>query len=265
VIRIKKFQSLRSRHPFVSVSFFVGSHFLQLIYLEVQYTKEKIVVIVAGSGKLARELLSALPRTSSTKVIAWADAARTGGSSVVVHAGSGRELNDIIVYCQETGSTLIDLATGSGIVDREVNFPVVVCPNTNILMLKFLAMLAASGHHFRNCKVRVTESHQADKSSVAGTAVNIARSLGVSSEKIVSIRDPQEQKEVLQIPPEYLSRHAWHRVEIEDHAGSIALETRVFGPAPYAEGLAQIISAVRSNKLECRCYNIMEFVENGWV
>jgi 4-hydroxy-tetrahydrodipicolinate reductase len=224
-----------------------------------------MVVIVVGTGKLSRELLSALPRASSTKVIAWADAAKTEGRSVLVHAGSGRELNDVIAYCQETGSTLLELATGSEIVNREVNFPVVVCPNTNILMLKFLAMLAASGHHFRNCKIRVIESHQADKSSVPGTAVNLARSLGVSSEKIVSIRDPREQREVLQIPPEYLSRHAYHRVDIEDHVGSIVLETRVFGPAPYAEGLAQIISAVRSNKLECRCYNIMEFVENGWV
>lgn len=225
------------------------------------------MVIVVGTGKLARELLRALPIASSTKVIAWANAAKTltEVSSVVVHAGSGRELEDVITYCQETGSTLVELATGSEIENREVNFPVVVCPNTNILMLKFLAMLAASGHHFKNYTVRVVESHQAEKSSVPGTAVKLAQSLGLQSEKIHSIRDPRVQREALQIPPEYLSRHAYHRVEIEDHVGSIVLETRVFGPAPYAEGLAQIISALRSNKLENRCYSIMEFIENGWV
>jgi 4-hydroxy-tetrahydrodipicolinate reductase len=224
-----------------------------------------MVVIVVGNGKLARELLGALPSTLLIEVIAWADAAKSEGSSVVVHAGSGRELEDVITYCQDTGSTLIELATGSKIENREVNFPVVVCPNTNILMLKFLAMLATNGHHFKNYKVRIVESHQAAKTSVPGTAIALAQSLGLPREKILSIRDPLEQMEALQIPPEFLSRHAYHRVEIQDDVGRIVLETRVFGPAPYAEGLAQILSAVQSSKLENRRYNVMEFIENGWV
>lgn len=223
------------------------------------------MVIVVGTGKLARELLSTLPSTSSQNVIAWADAAKAKGSSIVVHAGSGRELEDVIKYCQETGSTLVELATGSEIEKREFGFPVVVCPNTNILMLKLLAMLAANGHQFKNYKLSVIESHQAEKSSVAGTAVAMAKSLGLPSEKIVSIRDPQEQREALQIPPESLARHAYHRVEIADHVGSIVLETRVVGPAPYAEGLGQIISAIRANKLENRRYDVVEFIEWGWV
>ncbi|MBS1157995.1 MAG: hypothetical protein H6R15_414 [Proteobacteria bacterium] len=223
------------------------------------------MVIVVGTGKLARELLSELPKALSSKVIAWSDAAKAEGTTVVVHAGSGRELEDAIAYCQKTGSVLIELATGSVIENRKLNFPVVVCPNTNILMLKFLAMLAASGHYFKDYKVRVIESHQAGKSSVPGTAVALAQSLGLPSEKILSIRDPEEQRDTLKIPPEYLARHAYHRIEIEDAVGSIALETRVFGPAPYASGLAQIISALRANKLENRRYNIVEFIENGWV
>jgi len=224
-----------------------------------------MVVIVVGAGKLARELLNALPERISGKVAAWADAPGSGESSIVVHAGSGRELESVVAYCQRTGSILVELATGSELEDHDAGFPVVVCPNTNILMLKFLAMLAASGAHFKNYTVRIAESHQAGKSSVPGTAVALAQSLGLAGEKIRSIRDPREQRETLHIPPEYLSRHAYHRVEIEDHAGSVVLETRVFGPAPYAEGLAQILSAVRSNTLENRRYNVMEFIEKGWI
>jgi 4-hydroxy-tetrahydrodipicolinate reductase len=223
------------------------------------------VIIVVGTGKLARELLSTLPSASTFKVIAWADTIKDEGSSVVVHTGSGRELENVINYCQKTGSILIELATGSEIENREIDFPVVVCPNTNILILKLLAMFAVSGHHFKNYKVKVIESHQSEKLSVPGTAVALAQSLGMPREEILSIRDPQQQSEVLKIPHEYLSRHGYHRVEIEDHVGSIVLETKVFGPAPYAGGLAQIISAVRFNKLENRRYNIMEFIENGWV
>ncbi|GAB2895805.1 hypothetical protein GCM10027046_26400 [Uliginosibacterium flavum] len=227
---------------------------------------DKAVIIVAGTGKLARELLGALPGAlASAEVIAWADAGKDAGSAIVVHAGSGRELEEIICYCQTTKSTLVELATGSEIEQRGFDFPVVLCPNTNILMLKFMAMLAASGSLFRNYQVSITESHQAEKSSVPGTAVALAQSLGVPSEAIRSIRDPQAQQDDLKIPAEYLARHAFHRIEIEDQVGRVVLETSVFGPAPYAEGLAQIIAAIRSHTLENRRYSVMEFIENGWV
>lgn len=224
-----------------------------------------MMVVVVGTGKLASELLSTLPRLLPTQIIGWSEAIPTEGSAIVVHAGSGRELESVISYCKETESTLVELATGSEIENYVLDFPVVLCPNTNVLMLKFMTMLASAGHHFKNYKVSIVESHQADKSSVPGTAVSIAQSLGLPASEVVSIRDPQVQQESLHIPAEYLSRHAYHRIEIKDQVGRIALETKVYGPAPYAEGLAQIISAIRANKLERRGYSVMELIENGWV
>lgn len=223
------------------------------------------MIIIVGSGKLARELQEKLPGLSGSQVLAWDDAAKGAERAVVVHAGSGRELAEVIAFCQKTGSTLLELATGSEIEQREVDFPVVVCPNTNILMLKFMAMLAANGHLFKHGQVRITESHQANKTSVPGTAVAMAQSLGLRSDSIVSIRDPQVQSDSLNIPAEALARHAYHRIEIEDNISSIVMETRVLNPAPYADGLAQIIAALRAHKLENRRYSVMEFIENGWV
>lgn len=224
-----------------------------------------MTIIIAGSGKLATELLNVLPGMVSGEVLAWADAETAAAPCVVVHAGSGRELGSIVSYCGRTGSPLIELATGSTIADHKTDFPVVVCPNTNILMLKFMAMLAASGHHFKDYSIRVTESHQADKTSVPGTAVNMAASLGVPGDRIHSVRDPQVQQESLNIPQEYLSRHAYHRIEIEDPVTSLCFETRVLGRAPYAEGVSKIISAVRSHTLENKHYGVMDFIEKGWL
>jgi hypothetical protein len=223
------------------------------------------MIVVVGAGKLATELLNVLPSMISTKVIAWADVAMVEVPCVVVHAGSGRELESVVLYCNKTASTLIELATGSAIANYTVNFPVIVCQNTNILMLKFMAMLATSGHHFNGYNIKVIESHQADKSSVVGTAVSIAKSLGLPRDKIQSIRDPQEQRDLFGIPSEHLSRHACHRIEIEDPVCRLSFETRVFGPSPYAEGVAKIVSAARSNALENRPYDIMDFIENGWL
>lgn len=222
------------------------------------------MIVIAGNGKLAGELLHELPKRGCTEVVAWPPLASVR-ASVAVHAGSGRELDDVIAYCRNTGATLVELATGSALAGRGLGFPVVLCPNTNILMLKFLAMLAANGHYFRDCRIDISESHQADKTSVPGTAVALARALGRPSGEIRSIRDPRIQTEELRIPADALARHAYHRIEIADAVGSIVLETRIFDAAPYADGLARIIAAIRAHPLECRQYEVVEFIEHGWI
>lgn len=222
-------------------------------------------VIIVGTGKLGRELFTSFKERAVFPVIAWAGDAAHSFPSVVVHTGSGRELDDVVSYCERTRSILLELSTGSTLLKKEVACPVVICPNTNILMLKFMALLAQGGHHFKNYKIQITESHQADKSSVPGTAVNLAESLGVSPEKIKSLRDVSVQRDVLGIPQEYLSRHAYHRLVIEDGLSSVALETKVFGSTPYADGVGQIIQAVSENDLEPRRYNVLELIEMGWL
>lgn len=222
-------------------------------------------ILIVGTGKLATELLGSLRLDSSAQVAPWAERAPTRGKSIVVHAGSGRELDEIISYCQQTRSTLIELATGSEIEAVAPDFPVVVCPNTNILMLKFMSMLAKSGHLFSGYKITLTESHQASKTSTPGTAIEVAHALGLKGSDVISVRDPPQQKAALQIPTEHLDRHAVHQILIEDAACSVTMETRVYGASPYADGVARIISAIRSNELENRLYALNKFVESGWI
>jgi dihydrodipicolinate reductase len=229
------------------------------------FEKEDVVVIVVvGSGKLARELLLELPALCTSPVFPW-EQRPEGLPVVVVHAGSGRELEEVVRYCRENGSVLVELATGSGIESLAQGFPLVLCPNTNILMLKVMSMLAASGPLFRNHPVHLSESHQAAKTSLPGTAVHLAESLGIPVPEIVSIRDPLVQEKELGIPPEHLGRHAFHRIEIGDESTRVVLETRVTGDAPYADGVSRIIAAIAAHPLEPRVYPVTEFVELGWI
>lgn len=222
-------------------------------------------VLIVGSGKLASELLSGLSLPAALTVRSWSSAPTAQGRSVVVHAGSGRELNDVIAYCRETNSVLVELATGSNIEVASPTFPVVLCPNTNILMLKFMNMLAKSGRLFEGYRIELTESHQAEKRSTPGTAVAIAQSLGLSAENVISVRDREEQLTALRIPSEHLGRHALHSVLIDDGTCRVLLETRVYGSSPYAHGVSKIVSAVATRTFENRVYAIDEFVEHGWV
>jgi len=222
-------------------------------------------VIVVGSGKLARELLAALDAGSSGRVVPWGSGDVQALKSIVVHAGSGREVDEVRRFCEATHSALVELATGSVLENGPVACPVILCPNTNILMLKFMAMLGRSGELFRGYRIGLVESHQSGKTSVPGTAVSMAQALGLDASEIRSVRDAQVQQGALQIPSEHLARHAFHEVLIEDGACSIRMETRVYGDAPYADGVAQIVAAVRQQALENRRYSILEFIDNGWV
>lgn len=222
-------------------------------------------VIIAGTGKLATELRQALGSSPHYSVTAWAQHPSPPPKAIVVHAGSGRELGDIAAYCEASASPLLELSTGSAIENQAPGFPVVLCPNTNILMLKFMAMLAHSGAMFKSYDMTLIESHQAGKTSVPGTAVSMAQSLGLQAEAIQSIRDTQIQQTQLQIAEADLPRHAYHQILIQDGACSVKLETRVTGDSPYAHGVDQIIRAVMARELEHRIYPVMAFIEYGWL
>ena len=222
-------------------------------------------ILIVGSGKLANELLASLRMDSGCEVVSWSDHVPGSYASIVVHAGSGKALTEVVSYCRLTNAVLVELATGSALCAREPGFPIVLCPNTNILMLKFMHMLAGSGPLFREYEITLTESHQAGKTSTPGTAAGLATSLGVDSADIRSIRDTETQTVTLQIPHEHLERHAFHRIRIADGLCSLSFESRVYGDAPYADGVARILAAIRAHTLENRVYDIDEFIQNGWI
>lgn len=220
-------------------------------------------ILIAGTGKLARELLTGLAPAAHP----WSDreAVSAPVAQAVVHAGSGRELPDILRFCLERSVPLIELSTGTDVVRLAHGVPVVVCPNANLLMLKFMAMLSRSGSWFRHEFIRLTESHQAGKTSVSGTAVAMAASLSLPPQAIVSVRDPGRQSLELGIPAETLGRHAFHRIEIGEGDCRLRLETLVTGGAPYVDGVRRIVEASLSHPLEPRCHDVVEFIEQGWL
>lgn len=224
-----------------------------------------MLVTVVGSGRLATELIQHLEVAEGMTLEPWRNAGLAAGAAFVVHAGSGRQLPEVIAYCERIGSTLLELSTGSILEDASPGFPLVLCPNTNILMLKFMSMLAASGPLFSGYDISLLESHQHDKTSAPGTALALAESLGLKPESIVSERDPSRQMDVLAVPREHLSRHAVHRIRITDEECSLSLESRVMGSAPYARGVGQLLRALGHRTLERRLYRVEELISAGWL
>ncbi len=223
-------------------------------------------VLVVGNGKLAREILDNLKSDSVSSVISWNDKSGLNKSPViVVHAGSGRELGDARAFCSAGKSVLIELSTSSRLRPEEITFPAIICPNVNILVLKFMLMIKRCGNLFESYNKTILESHQSSKTSKPGTAMNLAASLGLRDDEIKSVRDPAVQEKELGIPREHLSRHAYHRIEISEENVLLKFEATVLGQSAYAHGLAKIIDGIAGKVLEPRVYDVLELVEYGWV
>jgi hypothetical protein len=218
-------------------------------------------ILVIGRGKLAREILDGLRGPAIARVIPWEERDSVENAAcLVVHAGSGRELDDAVAFCSRTGSVLLELSTAGSPLPETVSFPVVLCPNVNMEMLSFMAMIKQSAGLFRGRDIRITESHQAAKKTSPGTAVHMARSLGVSEADIRSERNPQVQREELGIPSQYLDRHAYHEIVIASPEVRIRLETRVLGKSAYADGLADVIGLVAANAPAAGFHDIVDLV-----
>ncbi|WP_051307141.1 dihydrodipicolinate reductase C-terminal domain-containing protein [Desulfomicrobium escambiense] len=222
---------------------------------------ETYTILIVGRGRLAAELLHGLQGPGIGSVLPWDERTAAGdGPCMVVHAGSGRELGDVFDFCGARGTVLLDLSTAGTRYPAEPGFPLVVCPNVNMIMLSFMAMVRQAAGYFRGLDIAISESHQAAKKTSPGTAVHLATSLGVPAAVIRSERDPQVQREVIGIPEKFLDRHAYHDIVIRDEQVEIRMQTRVLGKTAYATGLARVIGIVSSRRPSPGCHDIVDLI-----
>ncbi len=180
---------------------------------------KRFEVLIVGRGKLANELIDGLNGDAISHTIRWDDRSTSiSDSMIVVHAGSGRELPEVIDYCANTNTLLFELSTADSTIPDNVDFPVIICPNVNLQMLRFMAMVRQASRYFKGQTIEITESHQATKQTKPGTAIYLANQLGVSESEIQSERNPERQQKIFSIPDEYLARHAYHKIAITSPA-----------------------------------------------
>ena len=216
-------------------------------------------IIVVGNGKLAKSMLAGF--SHNNKVIKWDEYDKTiFEKGIVIHTGSGRQLGECIEYCEKSKSVLLELSTGTRIENSSHSCPIVICPNTAIPVLRVMQMLRTYGKYFSKYKIRIVESHQKTKKTVAGTAIEMSKSLDHPAEEIESVRDEEMQKNVIRIPEEHLNLHAYHKIMIEDAGCEIKLETKILGHASYVSGVEEIIEMLKQKPLLNKIYYITDLL-----
>jgi 4-hydroxy-tetrahydrodipicolinate reductase len=209
-----------------------------------------MVLYVAGSGKLANTLYDYALK-EGVETVRWSSETKSSANGILIHAGSGRALSEVIQWCEQLQIPLIQASTGSDEVFASADCPVIIAPNLSLPIVVFVEKIIPAAKVLLDLgmKVSITESHQKDKKSVAGTAEKIANNLGVPSSAIKSVRDREEL-------------HAEHQIVFEDKYAEtqITLETKVKGGKPYAVGglqIAQLLDSKR-DKLGNQIYSIEE-------
>ncbi len=184
--------------------------------------------------------------------------------NMLLHIGSGRQLEESITFCQKYQIPLIQGASGiKSQLPNMLNFPYIEAPNLSVPIIKFMTMLRKSGYLFKNSTIQITESHQKTKNTVPETAIHLANFLSIKKTNIKSIRDPQIQKKKYKIPDKFLTGHAYHEIAITEKGGSLKLSTSVWGRDTYIYGVLEInkIKYILKNKK----YHIADLVDQGLI
>lgn len=137
----------------------------------------------------------------------------------------------------------------------------IISPNMAKQIVGFQAMMEyAAGSFpdlFRGYSLTVKESHQKGKADTSGTAKSIVgcfNKLGVpfAEQDILMERDPEIQKSVWGIPPEFIKGHGWHTYTLvsEDKTVKFEFSHNVNGRDIYARGTLDAIFFLNSRLKE---------------
>ncbi|PIN16318.1 4-hydroxy-tetrahydrodipicolinate reductase [Handroanthus impetiginosus] len=185
------------------------------------------------------------------------------------------------LYCK-VGVPFVMGTTGG---DRELLYKTVadskvyavISPQMGKQVVAFLAAMEIMAEQFPGAfsgyNLQVMESHQARKLDISGTAkavISCFQKLGVSFEleQVQLIRDPKLQVEMVGVPEEHLSGHAFHMYHLTSPDGTVSFEFQhnVCGRSIYAEGTVDAILFLAmkvKSKADKRIYNMIDVLREG--
>lgn len=153
----------------------------------------------------------------------------------------------------------------------------VISPQMGKQVVAFLAAMEIMAEQFPGAfsgySLEVMESHQASKVDASGTAkavISCFQKLGVpfDVDQIKLIRDPKQQIEMVGVPEEHLSGHAFHMYHLTspDKTVSFEFQHNVCGRSIYAEGTVDAVLFLAKKiqlKADKRIYNMIDVLREG--
>ncbi|XP_030528130.1 4-hydroxy-tetrahydrodipicolinate reductase 1, chloroplastic [Rhodamnia argentea] len=160
---------------------------------------------------------------------------------------------------------------------EDSNVYAVISPQMGKQVVAFLAAMEIMAEQFPGAfsgySLKVMESHQSSKLDTSGTAkavISCFKKLGASfdMDQIQMIRDPEQQMEMVGVPEEHLSGHAFHLYHLSspDETVSFEFQHNVCGRSIYAEGTVDAVLFLAKKiqqKTDQRIYNMIDVLREG--
>ncbi|KAH9624184.1 hypothetical protein KSS87_000550 [Heliosperma pusillum] len=160
---------------------------------------------------------------------------------------------------------------------EDTNNYAVISPQMGKQVVAFLAAMEIMAEQFPGAftgySLQVMESHQSNKKDASGTAkavISCFQKLGVNFDldQIQLVRDPQQQVEMVGVPEEHLSGHAFHLYHLTspDQTVSFEFQHNVCGRSIYAEGTVDAVLFLAKkvqSKATKRIYNMIDVLREG--
>ncbi|MFW6081653.1 MAG: dihydrodipicolinate reductase [Desulfosalsimonas sp.] len=153
----------------------------------------------------------------------------------------------------------------------------VIAPNMAKQIVGFQAMMEYTADNFPGLfagyELTIEESHQQTKADTSGTAkamVKYFNKLGVdfSRDDIIMIRDPEQQKNRLGVPEQYVSGHGWHTYTLVSADGTVTFRFthNVNGREIYAQGTFDAVNFLAGKiaaKERGRVYSMIDVLKGA--
>ena len=141
---------------------------------------------------------------------------------------------------------------------NDAKLPAVIAPQMGKQVVALQAAIKQMAESFpgafKGYSMRVVESHQASKVDTSGTAKALISSfnelgVGFNVNDVELIRDVNTQRDVMNIPDEYLLGHAYHTYTLTsaDRTVSFEFQHNVCGRTIYAEGTVDAVGFLSRN------------------
>lgn len=238
---------------------------------------KRVVLLVCGNGALANAIIelddgkSVSATKFSPNLSVMKNVETFGGTlqnTIAIHCGSGRELINLIIFCEKVDIPLIQASTGQ-LLPSVIKIPIIDTPNLDATTIAFLKAFPAFLHELTKdpaislTDARIVVSHKPKKTSPPGTAIALVDMVGLPHAEIEAVSTLGIQL-ALGVPKEHRDQHALHRLTLEFNSGT-RLDLGLFtqGIESYAKCAPILARRVLERKakgeLSPRLYKMTEF------
>lgn len=156
------------------------------------------------------------------------------------------------------------------------SIPAVISPNMAKQIVGLMAMMEYAAENFPGLftgyTMDVKESHQSWKADTSGTAkamIGYFNRLGVefTEDDIQMERNPENQKNLWNIPEQYLDGHGWHTYTLDsaDKTSRFAITHNISGRDIYADGTLDAVAYLHGKvkeKIKGKVYSMIDVLKN---